>query len=95
MRRALSRYPVWERLRTRGGKPSPAHGTPARAASPAESDLSHSSDDYRATEEAKARARQRRLANGGRVSPSLEDEDAEDEEEFEGVVAANGLTDED
>ncbi|KAJ7301181.1 hypothetical protein DFH08DRAFT_979042 [Mycena albidolilacea] len=59
-----------------------------------ESELSHSSDDYSDDQAQKARIKNWRVAQGGRVSPSIEDEDEEDEWEFEKEVERNGFHDE-
>jgi hypothetical protein len=59
-----------------------------------ESELSHSSDDYGDEQAQKARVKNRRVAQGERVSPSIEDEDEEDEREFEKEVERNGFDDE-
>ncbi|KAJ7312629.1 hypothetical protein DFH08DRAFT_973408 [Mycena albidolilacea] len=59
-----------------------------------ESELSHSSDDYSDDQAQKARVKNWRVAQGGRVSPSIEDEDEEDEWEFEKEVERNGFHDE-
>ncbi|KAJ7873507.1 hypothetical protein B0H14DRAFT_3860058 [Mycena olivaceomarginata] len=59
-----------------------------------ESELSHSSNDYGDEQAQKARVKNRRVAQGERVSPSIEDEDEEDEQEFEKEVERNGFDDE-
>jgi hypothetical protein len=59
-----------------------------------ESELSHSTDDYSDDQVQKARVKNWRVAQGGHVSPSFEDEEKEDEWEFEKEVERNRFHDE-